>query len=326
MLDELFENDRPGRQDAWVDVTTLSTGSEVRIPVILLRGANEGPTLYVGAVMHGTELNGIGVMMKLLDSLDEGKLAGSLLMVPVQNPIAFQHKTHELPTEIYHVSSANVYTAFPGSPSGDISDRIAHALFQLVLSSDFAIDLHTGGTSSNYLDQTFCFFSGGPHGDTARDLAKVFGTPIVVDKESGIWVRDNMFHEAARSRGVPAFGAELGTGGCLESGSVEAGYQGIMNVLRHLGMLPGSPKPNPNQVVIDTILPLTASRGGIVEHCVELGARVAKGQPVTRIHSLHLRPIEELLAPEDGIVYVQSRYPTVNGGEEEVVVVGVPKE
>ncbi len=325
MLNTLFKDAGPGRSEAWVDVTTLSTGNEVRIPVILLRGAHEGPTLYIGAVMHGTELNGIGVMMKLLASVDVGELAGKLLMVPVQNPIAFQHKTHELPTEVYHVSSANVYTAFPGSPLGDISDRIAYALFQLVLSSDYAIDLHTGGTSSNYLAQTFCFFSGGQHGETARELAKVFGTPVVIDKESGLWVRENMFHEAARSQGVPTFGAELGTGGCLESDFVEKGYQGIVNVLRYLKMLPGLPEPNPGQVVIDQILPLTASQGGIVEHCVELGARVTRGQTIARIYNLHLAAIEDLQAPEDGIVYVQSRYPTVNGGEEEVVVVGVPK-
>jgi len=325
MENELFKDAKPGRSETWIPVTTLSSGAEVKIPVILLKGADEGPTLYVGAVIHGTELNGVGVLKKLLESVDWHALCGNILMVPVQNPIAFQDKTHDLSPEFYHVSHANVYTAFPGSPSGDINERIAYALFRIVMSANYAIDLHTGGTTGNYLSQTFCFFSGGEYGDKGRELAKIFGTPVVIDMKLGPWIKENMFHEAAKNRGVPIFGTELGMGGCLDPDSVEEGYRGIVNVLRYLKMLPGVPELNPSQVVIDTILPLTASRGGIIEHCVKLGASVKKGETVANIYDLHLKPIETLCAPSEGIVYVQRRYPTVNGGEEEVVVIGVPK-
>jgi predicted deacylase len=306
-----------------VPVTSTCTGAIVEIPVILLQGM-DGPGLYVGAAIHGNELNGIDVIFRLLNSIEPSNLRGKLILTPVQNPIAFQHKQGFTPGDVYDVPQENLYAAFPGSSTGELNERIADAILKIVKHADYAIDLHTGKAGYYYLDHSFSFFSRNECSDKARELAKIFGTPIVTDMESGHWVTDNMFHEVANKLGIPAFGVELGQAGLIEPNSVEAGYRGVLNILKYLGMLDGEVRKNANQRVIDKIVPVRASTGGILKHCVEIGAWVESGQELARIYDLYLREVEIIKSPVAAIVYVQKTYPIVNGGER-VSVVGVPK-
>jgi hypothetical protein len=302
-----------------------SKGVEIGLPVILLKGHQDGPTVYVGAALHGNELNGIGVILKMLDSIQANDLRGKLLFIPIQNPIAFQHKRQFIPGDIYDAPQGDPYAAFPGSATGQLAERIAYAILQAVSCADCAVDLHTNKAGYNFVDHTFCFFSGNPVADRARELARIFGTPLVTDVQSGLWVADSLFHEATNKRGIPTFGAELGEGGFIQPDSVDVGYSGMMNVLRHLGMLNGKVTKNLDQIIVNTIIPVRASAGGILKHSVRLGARVKEGDEIAKVYDLHLKEIERVKSPATGVVHGQKTYPTVNSGER-VSVIGVPKD
>jgi hypothetical protein len=325
MLAEWIKKAQPGLSYTGVPVIKTSTGMDVILPIILMRGSHDGPTLYVGAGLHGNELNGIGVIHKMLKSIRPNDLRGTIIFVTVQNPIAFQHKHHFIPGDLYDAPLEDPYAAFPGSPTGQLAERMAHTISKVVALADYAVDLHTDKPGYDFVDHTFCFFSSNPAADRARDLAKIFGTPLVTDVSSGLWVKDNMFHEAANKRGIPTFGAELGEGGMIQSDSVEVGYRGMLNVLRYVGMMDGEITKNPNQIVVDKIIPVRASEGGMLEHSVELGAWVEKGQEIAKVYDLHLREVEKIKAPVTGMVHSQKTYPTVNSSER-VAIMGVPKD
>jgi len=325
MLAEFIKGAKPGLSHTWVPVIKSSTGMEVSLPLTLLRGSQEGPTVYVGAALHGNELNGIGVILRMLEFIRPDHLRGKIIFVTVQNPVAFQHKHHFIPGDIYDTPQENPFAAFPGSPTGQLAERIAHAILEVVALADYAVDLHTDKPGYDFVDHTFCFFSANPSADRARELAKIFGTTLVTDAQSGLWTAGNMFHEAANKRGIPTFGAELGEGGFIQSDSVEVGYRGMLNVLRYVGMMEGEITKTPNQIIVDKIIPVRASEGGMLKHSVELGAWVEKGQEIAKVYDLHLREVERIKAPATGIVHSQKTYPTVNSSER-VSIMGVPKD
>ena len=55
-----------------------------------------GPRVYLGAAIHGDEVNGIAILARALKQIDLQRLAGSIVCVPVQHPLAL-HADHRLP-------------------------------------------------------------------------------------------------------------------------------------------------------------------------------------------------------------------------------------
>src|SRR5271156_6487607 len=80
----------PGsRARTQIDLIELADGSRVSLPVVIINGARPGPRLYLGAAIHGDEVNGVSILSEALAKLDPTKLAGSILCVPVQHPLSF---------------------------------------------------------------------------------------------------------------------------------------------------------------------------------------------------------------------------------------------
>ena len=54
-----------------------------------LRGAQPSSVFYVCAAVHGDEVNGVEILSRFANEIDLQELQGSVLLVPVQNPLAF---------------------------------------------------------------------------------------------------------------------------------------------------------------------------------------------------------------------------------------------
>ena len=54
---------RPGRSaQVELPVSRLITGAQISMPVTVLHGKNDGPTVWINAAVHGDELNGVEVV------------------------------------------------------------------------------------------------------------------------------------------------------------------------------------------------------------------------------------------------------------------------
>ena len=62
-----------------IDLVELADGTPVRFPVVLVNGSKPGPRLYLGAAIHGDEVNGIAILSKVMAALDPARLAGSIV-------------------------------------------------------------------------------------------------------------------------------------------------------------------------------------------------------------------------------------------------------
>ena len=79
-------------------VGRTSWSQEVNIPLMVVNGAHEGPRLWLSAVIHGPEATGTEVVRRVLrEHVDPSTLHGSIICVPIANPLAFQDSTYQTP-------------------------------------------------------------------------------------------------------------------------------------------------------------------------------------------------------------------------------------
>lgn len=283
-------------------VTELYTAEPVSIPVTVVRGRRPGPTLFVIATIHGDELNGVGVIRDLLNDHPLTDLAGTLIAVPVANVPGFLNLSRRPPDR------RDLNRVFPGSAKGSLTSRLAHTLFrEVVARSDYGIDLHTaGGDRSNY-PQVRADLSD----RRSAELARAFGCPLVLVGKGP----DRSLRRVAVESGVPTIVYEAGSPKRLERPFIEIGLRGVLNALRHLGMLPGEPVPPPIQLTVRETHWVRARAGGIIDLRAELGQPLRRGHEISVNTNPFGRERSVLLAPYPGIVLGLTQLPLVHPGD-----------
>ena len=90
----------PGEMDIGrLPVGEARDGSEVGLPVAVINGSRDGKTLYIQAVSDGDELNGLGVIRRVVPQLDPDEIAGELLIVGIANYYGFLVGEHRNPID-----------------------------------------------------------------------------------------------------------------------------------------------------------------------------------------------------------------------------------
>lgn len=298
----------------WLPLTELADGSPVRLPVALIHGARPGRTLYLQAVSDGDELNGLAVIREILRRVQPDELAGTIIAVPVLNLPAYFARQALSP-----VDGQKMNRCFPGNAAGSASERIASRVFDtLVTRADLCLDLHQGGVKPMVDEVRVRVAPDHPLHPACLELAGVFGLGYILDQEGP----PGQLARAAPDRGIPTIDPELG--GChgWDEASIRKGVRGVLNVLSHYGFLRGQPLLPERQWVVESLEPVRAGVGGVVELAVALYDRVEREQPLAAVTDLFGTPREIVRAPRLGIVWQRCLYPTVSAGEM-VLTLGV---
>ena len=327
---EGLELKRGTKERTHIRTLELPDGSWVEVPLMVIRGAQPGPVFYMGAAVHGDEINGVEILSTVAAGLDVGELRGTLLVVPVQNPLAFriQHRymVGQMLKSPMDQGAADPWSSFPGDAGGNMAGLIAHTLFQKLMSAaDYVMDIHTPTTGGRYAPFAFlppprC----GPVVQESERLAKAFGVDYILATDSGMYVHPTSPHVVAAERGNVALGIELGEGGRLEQEEVQWGVRGVYNVLREIDMLAGDPEPQGRQLVITAMREARAQRAGLLHPKVRLNQEVAKGDVLATITNVFGDVVEDVLAPLSGPIVRTVTFPIVATGER-VAQIGVPR-
>jgi predicted deacylase len=143
-------------------------------------------------------------------------------------------------------------------------------------------------------------------------LAKLFGAPVIIDST----IRDGSLRACGMERGVPILVYEAGEALRFHEVSIRAGLRGVLNIMRHLGMLPPLRKAKAMvPVIADSTSWVRAPESGIVSRKVKLGARVVEGQRLASISDPLGEGEEGVIAPFDGIVIGHSTLPLAHEGD-----------
>ncbi len=296
----------PGEVDTGrLQVGETRDGSPFGLPVAVVNGAEAGETLYIQAASDGDELNGVGVVQRVLPRLDPAEMSGTVLVVGVVNYHAFQVAEHRNP-----VDDTKMNRAYPGDENGTSSERIAAATFEAATRADRILDLHQGSTSRMLEEcRVRCGQRHRLH-DECLELAKVFDCGYVLDQKGP----DGQLARAAPDEGIPTIDPELG--GCVgwDEGAIRTGVEGVFNVLRHYDHLPGNQAAD-TQTRAAGFDQYGAPNGGLVSFEKDLGDQVAPGDTLYRITDVFGGTKATIAADTSGIFWRARRLPQVASGE-----------
>lgn len=301
----------PGeRRDLAPLVSESYTGDRTTLPMAVVNGVGEGPTVFVTAAIHGDELNGIAICQQLLTRLDPATLRGAVVIVPIANVLGAQIRSRYLPDR------RDLNRAFPGTSKGSTAARIARIIHDdVILRSAAGIDLHTAANRRTNVPQLRIDTSDA----RAMELAGVFGAPYVLDAS----LRPGSLRETASQKGVPVLTYEAGEPLRFDDGAIAIGVDGVLRVLGAMDMIDDAPLPADPPLLMHESTWVRADRGGILELHVGPGDRVAEGQPLWTTTSPLGAERATVESPVDGVVIGSTTIPLVGPGDA-VLHVGVP--
>ena len=286
-----------------LEMPPLYTSTQMAIPVHVKRGKRAGPTLFVCAALHGDELNGVDVIGRLIHSKTIQNLRGTLIAVPMVNVYGVLNQSRYLPDR------RDLNRCFPGSKKGSLAGRLANLfLNEVVLKCDAGIDLHTGAIHRSNLPQIRANLDD----PDVLAMAKAFGVPVLLNAD----IRDGSLRHSASEAGVKMLVYEAGQALRYDELSIRAGVKGVMQVMRHLGMLRKSRKTSSYEpFVANQISWVRAQESGFITHHVQLGDHVEKGDKLASIYDPFGRLLSDVKSPSEGIVIGKQNIPLAQEGE-----------
>lgn len=285
-------------------VAKLYDFTDMKIPVEVVRGTEDGPTLFVSAAIHGDEINGVDIVRRLLKHRALKSLKGTLIAIPIVNVFGFNDKSRYLPDR------RDLNRSFPGAEHGSLASQVAHIFrTEIVSKCTHGIDLHTGAIHRRNLPQIRADLDFGPN----LELAKAFGAPVVLGAAS----RDGSLREMVGDMKIPMLLYEAGTALRFDKRAALLGMEGILNVMRSIGMLPKprfENQPSPPLIAKSSHW-VRAPISGIFVTRKKLGERVTKGDKLGFITNPFGDYEYSIESPVSGLIIGNSILPLANEGD-----------
>ncbi len=292
------------------DVTDLPTGAPERLPVVLVEGARDGPTVWLVAGVHGDELTGSAVVHDAVAALAPGEMAGSVVCLPSLNPAGLRRTARE---SYYHGDDPNRQFPDPArefTRPPQVQERIAIRVFEAftgelaVPGADLLVDLHTAQVGSiPFLIRDRVLYGDLREQSVAEELSAeltrltgALALPEVVEYGREEYVDRGLHRSVAgaalNAAGVPACTLELGGHSVVEERHRAAGLASVFRALVEWGIVAAVPEP-----VVDADPRIEAPLdgqvrrhmgprteiAGLVRHRVEAGDVISEGETVADI-------------------------------------------
>lgn len=328
MLTASIDLDAPGKHHGFLGLIHSDhrhAHSVIPIPVSVVNGG-DGPTVLITAGVHGDKYAGIAAVRQLIAELDPEAVTGRVILLPQLNYPACLENTRVSPLD-----GENLNRVFPGAANGSPTGQIAHYLEETLLPQvDFAVDLHSGGTTARYVPSGFLYRRDGDLMDAKLAAARAFGlaTTLVVDAP----ISAGSLLGACDRTGVPAIAAEISGGATLEREPIAAGRAGLYRLLVHWGVLETAPDDVPAGVETSYVRlafgpdrAVVAPVSGLVVPQQSIGDAVRAGEVAARLYPMEDQgaPPLTLHFPQDGVVTSMIARADVRRGDF-VYLTGVP--
>ena len=259
---------------------------------------------------HGDELEGqylafiLGRYLK--DNID--KLNGTVEIFPALNPLGIDSITRGIPFFDFDMNRV-----FPGTKDGTFVDSICADIIEDIKGADICIDVHA---SNIYLKEIPQIRISVPTAETLVPYAKMLNVDFVWVHESATVLESTLAH-SLNMRGTKTLVVEMGVGMRITKEYCYQLFDGILNLMKNIGMWSGETKPVREPVVSlnGAVGFLNSNAAGIFVPAVNFGDHVKKGEHIGDVLNPLTSEIEaEIKAVCDGMIFTLREYPIVYGG------------
>ena len=264
-----------------------SAYGHIPIPIaVAMRG--DGPTLLLTGGVHGDEYEGPLALYGLMQALRDLEITGRVIIVPSVNHLAYMTGLRVSP-----VDQLNLNRSFPGDRNGTVTEVIAHYITsELLPLADYAVDLHAGGSSLQYLPTLLA--------PEWKDLTKRAETERLImafnpdrvaffDSLKALGGDDRVFGNVADKHGCSFLAGEFGGGATVNLDGRTMVERGLFGIMQDLGILKREApirqsKSSIRRLTLDSPdLFAFAPCAGIFEPSFKLGDEIVAGQLAGRI-------------------------------------------
>lgn len=277
---------------------------ELQLPVFIFQG-KKSPRLTAVGAQHACETCGTDGMIRLMEELrgaDPGACAGSLVLIPVANIPGYPLRAHN--TSQY--DGTNLNRSYPGSPSGNTSERIADMIWRIASTGDYVLDLHGGDMNEDVIRYAEMHLS-----EEAALMEKSLGMAACFDLNTAlvsISGRDYAYPDfrslygLAQENGIAASIVEAGGSGISDEDSIVFFHEGLKKVMIHLGMWKGEQRDKKKMWVTRWVSCIERPASGIFTSFVNAGDPVFRGQEIGKITDYFGHRLDTIRSPREGVV------------------------
>jgi predicted deacylase len=292
----------------------------IKVPIGIINGIKPGRTVCIVAGTHACEYVGIDTAIKVYHDYSPAQLNGTLLILPVINPAAFETMT----PYVNPIDGLNMSFMFTGSENGTTTERMCKVILEkAVFISDCVLDLHGGDLNEIMLPSVIAGVTGNTSVDfESMNLARAFGTEYIIlhkpeesPSTAAKYNYDTTIESRAAERGIPSIVGEIGANGLSSKEEVDYYFQCVENVLRYLRLVQGEIKVTGNQKAISNSIRVRTSTGGIFTSIRKVGEYLRAGETIGFVTDLKGDLKEEVRTPIDSLLTLLFTKHTAYGGQ-----------
>lgn len=303
------------RTNELIQVSESIDSNPIGLALITISGANHGPRVWLQAQTHGDEPNPTEAILRVIRKIDLSDFSGTLVVAPAMHAAAVRHFMRESPLD---GKNGNRIWGIDWTKLGHTKvfsyiwmQRVAEMID--ALRPDLVIDMHDGGIPLRIMSHALYNERSLEHGPV-DELCTKSGMKVVWASQGSRFagnIGDHMY-----DLGYPSIMLEAGgTGQFVEEDIAEMVF-GLRNVLRVLGMLPGSPEVrSDDQLIMVRGNWVRAEKAGLFYSDVQLGEEIAKGNVIGHVSNLFGETLENIVSPVDGIVFGLRQVAVANVGD-----------
>ena len=260
--------------------------------------------------IHGDELEGQYVCYELTRRINENlsNLKGIVDIYPCTNPLGIESISRGIPT-----FDIDMNRCFPGSRNGDLVEHVASSIVDDVLGADLCIDIHASDIFIREIPQVRISTE---NIDTLFDYAMELNVDFIWAFESQTVLEATLTHSLNKLK-VPTLAIEMGVGMRLTKDFGDQIVDGLMNVMKKIGVWDGPVNPVRKPIVSTDgeVELIHAEQAGIFVPYIEHWKGIREGDVVGKIIDPLTGTLKEnILAPVSGMVFSLREYPVVYEG------------
>jgi len=285
-------------------VAEVFPGQFVLVPVVIINGAEPGPTLYIHAGQHRDELSGMEATRRFANSLEPQEMRGRVIAVPMVNPLHlrfYQPSVEgELSSAVAERQGERLAEMWPGDWSGNAVQRLAHTIYtEAIGQADYVVDLRC---TDSY---TASWVQAPGWDEDSLKMGDAFGLTFLGKMGQETTPGPGPISGVVARSKCPAITVWLRGRGLVAEASVGAAVMGLTAVARHLGILSGTVSIPSRRFTLDESerYIVHSECNGVFFCYAEPGQQVRAQEPLGAILEMRELVMRPIVSPGVGVVF-----------------------